>query len=358
MEAMDAPAGEPAEAPEAVEPEGLDEAAESVEAVGAEPTEPEATEETTSEPAPAKPTPWDDDLPADAFTPEALSKPEGIQAAAKLVEEKRVTLFRKSRELDGRDIRLKEKARKLDNTKQELILEKNNFRVFAQEVNTTLGMLRNGTAAQRLDALGRLTGQTPRQAYEELTHGILRDGKPVKKTPEVEALEAKLERMEQLLMQREQHEQQAREEAKRRSMEQAIEQRRQEIGQQASDAQRYPTLAHFASLGRAAAIVDYAQQIKEEHYESTGLVLDDAATLSRIEQELAPSLAGRVATQPTSSGTPQKPSARAQRSPGQRSVTPSVAAQSGGSTRALTDEERLDELARDSDLLAALGFNG
>lgn len=347
-------AAEAADAPtEAPEPEPTE--AEPVADSEAEVDETEAEAEAEPEPEPAPPA-WDDDLPAEAFSAEALSKPEGVQAAAKLVEEKRVTLFRKARELDGRDIRHKQKVQKWEQTRAEHLQEQENFRVFARDVHTTVQMLRNGNAAQRLDALGRLTGQDPRKAYEELSYGVLRDGKPQKKTPEYEALESQVAELKQLLTQRDEQERQRQAEFERREQEAFVQRRRQEIGQLAADAARFPAVAHYAGLGRANEIVEYAVQLKREHEKRTGEALDDAATLGLIERELAPTLGERVASQPTSSGPPQKPSARAQRSPGQRSVTPSVASQSAGSTRVLTDDERYDELARDPDFLASLGF--
>lgn len=342
----------PAEATEATEaaPE-LEAEAPEVETTEAEP-ETNDNAEADNEPAAPKPS-WDDTLPQDAFTPDALSRPEGVAKAAELIEEKRVQLFRKGRELDGRDIRQKQRESKWKQTRSQHLQEVENFRAFAQDVHATIGMARNGNAAQRIDALGRLFGGDGRKIYEELSMGILRDGKPVKKTPEVEQLEAKLERMERVLLQQQQHEQQARIQAEQHQMLNVIEHRKQEIAQLAGS-EHFPATAHYMSAGQARAIVDYALELKREHLDATGLVLDDTATLSRIERELAPSLAGRVAQQPTSAGTSQKPGVKAQRSPGQRSVTPSTGAQSGGSTRALTEEERLEELARDPDFVASL----
>jgi hypothetical protein len=352
MDAADAPAEVTETAPEAAE-ELESEAAETEEQGELEAESEETEAEAEAEPGPPKAA-WDDSLPQDAFTPEALSKPEGIAAAAKLIEDKRVTLFRKGRELDGRDIRQRQRETKWKQTRSQHLQEVENFRAFAQDVHATIGMARNGNAAQRIDALGRLFGGDGRKVYEELTHGILRDGKPAKKTPEIEALESQVGELKQMLLQRNEHEQQLRAQQERQQLVGAIEHRKQEIAQLASSPGQYPATAHYMSAGQAKAIVDYALELKREHLDTTGLVLDDAATLTRIERELAPSLAGRVASQPTSSGPPQKPSVKAQRSPGQRSVTPSTGAQSGGSTRVLTEEERLEELARDPDFLSSL----
>jgi hypothetical protein len=291
----------------------------------------------------------------DPFAPEQLATPAGIEKARSVIAEERQKQFRKARELDGRDIRLKEKARKLDHRVEETNRKTAQERAFVQDVYNTVNLVRTGNASQRIEALGRLTGLPGQKAYEELSFGIIHDGKKQQPSPEVAALQGEIGELktyiQQVLLQQHSREQGAEKQRK----EQFIEEQLSGLIEQAQSAETYPNLARFLGTGKEREVREYLREVKVEHHKQTGMVLDDGAALSRIESEIAHALGDRAA-KPTSLGTPPKPSGnQAQRPPGHKVIPPSLAARSGGAVRELTDDERLDELSRDPEFLRIFG---
>ncbi len=296
-------------------------------------------------PAPAEP---------DPFAAEQLATPDGITKARALIESERSKQFRKARELDGRDIRLKDKEKKFNHRVETENQRMSQDRLFVQDVRNTVQLFRTGTARQRLEALGRLAGQPGTKAYEELSHGILSDGKPREVSPEVAELKGQLDQLVGIIRQQEQQRQQREAALEQHQQRAFVEQRKQELVTAASNAEVYPNLARHAQL-KPAEVAAYAVTIKEQHLQQTGDALDDAETLGIIERELTQAL-GQRAAKPTSSGPPQKPGGNQALSlPGHKAIPPSLAARSGGAVRELTDDERLDELSRDPEFLALLG---
>jgi hypothetical protein len=291
----------------------------------------------------------------DIFSDAALATPEGIGKARTRLQEDQQKHFRKARELDGRDIRLKNKEQKLAHDKQEWVRNKGQDVAFIQDVRNTVNLIKTGTAAQRVEALGRLTGLPGQKAYEELSFGIIHDGKKQPLSPEMAAMQQQIEGLHgviEKLIAQQQGERTATEQQQQRAF---IAEQQTKLITAGKDAAKYPNLAHFIGSGREREVSAYLTEMKIEHHEQTGTLLDDGEALGRIERELTQALGARAA-KPTSSGPPSKPGGhQAQRTPGHKAIPPSLAARSGGAVRELTHDERLDELSRDSEFLALLG---
>jgi hypothetical protein len=292
---------------------------------------------------------------ADPFAPEQLATPGGIEKARNLIAEERQKHFRKARELDGRDIRMKEKTRKLEariaETNRNFAQERN----FIQDVYNTVNLVRTGNASQRIEALGRLTGLPGQKAYEELSFGIIHDGKKQAPSPEVAALETKIDGLYGVIDKLVRGGEQTQIEAEKQRQREFIAEKQAALIEQGKDQASYPNLSQFLASGREQEVRDYLTEIKREHHSQTGTVLDDGDALGRIERELIHAL-GERAAKPTSLGPPQKPSGyQAQRTPGHKAIPPSLAARSGGAVRELTEDERLDELSRDPEFMNMFG---
>lgn len=288
------------------------------------------------------------------FTDKALSTPEGIKKAREVTLEERQRLFKLQRKLDGIDIRQKERAKKFDQTKETWLRDRRQDEAFVQDVRNTVQLIRTGSAAQRVEALGRLTGQTGQKAYEELSFGIIHDGKK-QTSPEFEAMQQQIQGLYGVIDRLVQGTQQQQQQAEHQRTSAFVQQRLGEMVEAGKDATAYPHLADFIAAGREQEVRDYLQEIYDEHGKTVGTVLDDAQALGRIERELTQALGARAA-KPTSLGTPQKPGGQqAQRTPAHKAIPPSLAGRSRGAVRDMTDDERLDELSRDPEFLSAFG---
>jgi hypothetical protein len=284
------------------------------------------------------------------FTEEALSTAQGVKAA-------REALQRHRRKVEGFNIRLEKKARTWETKKAEELQALQNDRATARFLQAQLGVLRTGSATQVLESLGQLTGKTGRQVFEEITQAVLRDGKTVKVSPEVEALRSELAELRGFLEQGQQRQNEAASEAERAEKLAFVDRRQQEIVAAASNAESYPHLSHYASLGRGNEIATYATQLKRAAREQ-GQNLDDAAALGIIESELAQLVptAGAPkagATRNTGQDPAKKPDGGQSRRAQTVSIAPS-SARSHSTVRDMTDEERLEDLKRDTDFINSL----
>ncbi len=305
--------------------------------------EPAADDAATEEPAaaPAK-TPAAKAAPvADPFSAEALAAPGGIERAQAALNDKR-------KEHDRLYLKLSSREKKLNHDAERFKSELGQSRAFVQSVQADVRMLAEGTAEQKLEALGRLTRKDPMAVWEEMAVTAASGGKKAP-SPEVQELTRRLEAFE---AQREQERLQAIEHHERQQVRQFHEQMLQ--GAQAAT-DEFPALAHFASV-KPTEVVEYLNDMIVAAYNG-GRPMTWAQAYEQLNSELAPhhipaapaaqGLATLVATAAT------KPVVPTQRSPG-RSLNPSLATRPQGSVREMTDQERIDELASDPGFLSSL----
>lgn len=313
-------------------------------------TEPEEQPEKAPEPEkPSEAKPAKSGLD-ELFTEAALATPEGLKAAKEALQRHR-------RKVDGFSIKLDKRERAWEAKKSEELQSLQNDRATARFIHAQLGLLRTGSATQVLESLGQLTGKTGRQVFEEITQAVLRDGKAVKKSPEVEELQQQIAELRGFIEQGQQRQNEAVSEAERAEKLAFVERRQQQLISAASNAETYPHLAHYASLGRGAEIAKYATDLKRAA-RAQEQNLDDASALAIIESELAQLVpaAGAPkngATRNTGQDPAKKPDGGQSRRAQTASIAPSVA-RSHKTVRDMTDEEREEDLKRDPDFINSL----
>jgi septum formation inhibitor MinC len=340
-QATGTPAAAPA-APAAVELSsndaiGLDAALAAIEAPVEDAPEAEAEEAPPAAPAKAPEAP----AVADPFSAEALAAPGGIERAQAALNEKR-------KDHDRLYLKLSSREKKLNHDAERFKAELGQSRAFVQSVQADVRMLAEGTAEQKLEAIGRLTNKDPLKVWEEIAVTAASGGK---KAPSAEVLELtrKLERFEQ-----------EREAERARAVEyQQVQQLNQLRGQMLQGAQsateQFPALAHFASV-KPAEVVEYLNDMIVAAHNG-GQPMTWAQAYEQLNSELAPH---HIPTAPAVLGlatqaapVAAKPVVPTQRSPG-RSLNPSLATRPQGSVREMTEQERIAELASDPDFLGSL----
>lgn len=336
--------GTPPAAPEpaiAPEPIGLNDALSDYEA----PADGAPAEEATAEPAaPAAATPGED-----LFSEKALAAPGGVakaQAALKAAQQKH----------DREYLKLEARTRSFKQTLEQHKTELGQSRAYVQAVQSDVQLLANGTADQKLEALGRLTRRDGLKVWEELAIGAAGGKKPA---PSQEALE-----LRQMMLEMKQERENERAQAIQQSQLGQLQQLQGQMLQGASDATQFPALAHFATAKPAEVVAELHDRILTAH--NAGRPITWATAFHQLNAELAqyhhpaPASAAAVTSQGVgdlaiSAAQAAKPVAQAQRSPG-RSLNPSLATRQGGSVREMTEQERIAELASDPDFMASLGL--
>lgn len=319
------PAGQPAEEPPATSTE----------------TEPAA--KTPPDQSEAGPVALDDAL----FSDEALSTPEGLKAARDAVAKARAETDVRARKSHEVYLRLNKRERKLRAEREAVNREKETLSTIGREVLSDVELLQKGSAQERLDALGRITRSDGRQVFEAMARVIAVNGKAPKPSPEVEALQRKLEELER----RREADLAAQEAERNRAL---LEQRKAQLVQVVTnDPSAYPIVSNIAQQ-HPKEVADRLVLIKTQAHEQ-GRPLSDKEAAAALERELRglyapPSQNGAAGTPspdaglaPSAPATAAKPVAGGL--PGQ-SLPQRVTTESS-SRRELTDEERLAELAAD-----------
>lgn len=299
--------------------------------------EPAATEEPAA--APAK-TPAAPGKPLDPFSAEALAAPGGIEKAQAALNDKR-------KEHDRLYLKLSSREKKLNHDAERFRSELGQSRAFVQSVQADVRMLAEGTAEQKLEALGRLTRKDPMAVWEEMAVTAASGGKKAP-SPETQELQRQIQ---ELRTEREAERAQARSHA----LQQELNQLHGELlhGAQSS-AEQFPALAHFAT-GKPQETLSYLDEIMVKSFDA-GQPMTREQAYARVNEELAPYLPAAPAAQGLATlvaPVAAKPVVPTQRSPG-RSLNPSLATRPQGSVREMTEQERIDELASDPGFLSSL----
>jgi hypothetical protein len=328
-----APVAAPVAAVEA-EPIGLTEALENL--APPDETAPEAP----AEPAPATPEPAAPEPGAavDPLSAEALAAPGGIAKAQAFLREKQQAH-------DRAYLKLAKREHSLKGSIERWKVELGQSRSFVQAVQADIGLLQNGTADQKLEALGRLSRKDGLKAWEEIAISAASGGK---KQPAPEVAELRDE-IRQLREERAAERAQAQEHASR----QQLHDQKVRLVQGAQDGNAYPALAAFAAQ-KPAEVAEYLTTMIVEAHEA-GRPMTWQQAYARVNQELAPyhqTTAQPVGGSGPSGSNQPKPVQPTQRSPG-RSLNPGLAT-AQGQVREMTESERVAELASDPSFLQNL----
>lgn len=278
----------------------------------------------------AVPEDWDDLGDDKPWTPERHKKIREQHVADR---RKISNLLSKLHDQKGK-FRKKVEQFKTDRTQVDLL---------TRRVATDLEALRVGSAEQALDALGRLAQRDPHSLYEAMSLAMLGRGNQPKADPKLAAIEAKLE----ALVEGSKRGQQSREEENR------IAHTQREMRTALADADSYPTLAAIAAGNPAQAIEEFEEEYVNQS-RAAGRWLDVELVAGRIDRRLRKSQPLRQAQNgaaPNQGDRVQETRALAKPETAQsppRSLSPSLAAASGGSRREQTEEELQDELVRNA----------
>ena len=310
------PEDEPAEEPVAEE---------ALVAPDAQQPDPKATAETAEV--------TDEDLTVDAkhpWTPERAKKLHERQLA-------------REREIDGlfsRARKIEEKAkRKASEARSEL--ERSSL--VQKQLAAALAGLK-GSGKEVLEALGRLTGRSGSEVYEEMSLDIAGARKADPKNAELAELKSLVtELKEELAAQKEQKTQ--------ASIEAAV---RADIKRVVVDVESWPTIAALAASDPEASVADF-EELYKAHCSQQGVWVDVEAFADRLERSLRKGAPAKPVSESGNRAVSANPGEATQRASA-KTLTPSLAAVSGGSRRELTEHERTDELARDPDFLRSIGL--
>lgn len=337
--ATPAPAAEPAPLI------GLEEALDAAQPPSDEPAEAAAAGD---EPAPteAKPAPG---AALDPLSEEALKAPDGIKKAREFLKEK-------ERAHDRQFLKLRDREDKLKGTLEKWKTERGQEQAFLQSVQADLKLLQNGSAEQKLDALGRLSRKDGLKIWEEMAISAAQNGKRPPISPELIALREELAELKgSIVGERKQQQDAAQSQAEQRQLHQL----KQQLVQGASDAATYPALAHFAGSKPAEVAEHLTEMIQTAHEAGRPITWQQAfvelnSELSKYHTEATASVAARAADGLATVAAPAaKPVIPTQRTPG-RSLNPGLATRTAGVVREMTDQERLAELANDSAFISSL----
>lgn len=292
---------------------------------------------------------FSDDKP---WTPERIKN-----AAGKAKEMLRTALSRSSQVV--------KREEKLKADRQEHQRQVGLFKVARDTTDADLRALRSGDAATTIAALGRLMQTNGLQAYNDLSLHIAKNGKKPEQT-EAEATRAELAEVKKKLEAKEQRE----------AVQAQIAETRAEIAHLARDGEKWPNVAKALEIahakGKGAEFLATIENLSVDR-EDKGAPIDIArirrhhipASLNELElylrnnPELLQPAAGEkseVTVSGTDTGRDTRADAKpetAPRTPG-KSLTPSLATSAGGAQRALTSEERDQELIDDPDFLKEL----
>lgn len=296
----------------------------------------------------AKPEPED-------FSDERPWTPERVKNAAQAAKELTTKAHRMWAEAENRANRVK---KKIDEFKRDRDL----VMATRDQIAADVRALQTGDPGMVLQALGRLTQRDPTRVYTDLSLSLA--GKKLE-PDKVEQLQAKLEAFEK----------QQQEERASQTFNGKVEHAKTLIVQGVRDPQRWPALAQLPveeAAKAAAQIEEYiastykqnGQRIDIDRVLNHDIVaaLNEAELYLRNHPELLQPGADKN-SEAASSGLDAGPGTRAKanpevarRTPG-RSLTPSLATQSGGQ-RELSEPERLQELANDPGFWDAVGLPG
>lgn len=236
--------------------------------------------------------------------------------------------------------KLHDQKTKFARKREQFKTDKTQYDLLNRRLATDLEALRVGSAEQALDALGRLAQRDPHSLYEGMSLAMLGRGNQPKADPKLSALEAKLD----ALIEGSKRGQQAQAEQTQ------VAQTQRAILSALGDADSFPTLAAIAAKDPAQA----AEEFEEEYVNQSraaGRWLDVELVAGRIDRRLQKSQPLRQAQNGAASQEDRVQGTRATAKPETaqsppRSLSPSLAAASGGSRREQTEEELQDELVR------------
>jgi hypothetical protein len=295
------------------------------------------------------------ELEAFLLSEEQTATPEGREKAREYLRDR-------SAQLDGFAIRLKTKGQALASARTEFDTYRNaeearleGDRAYARKLAALARKLDDPeNMTELVNAIGTITNRDGRDIWERWTRFALAGGKRAEVTTgEQRALERVTKLEDQVMrlvdeLRNGGREQQA-EAAERELSEIAprVQQLAGEILGAAGDAEKYPALAPYTALKswHPQIIADY-RRIKREAREK-GQKLDRAAVLGRLNGELARlARAGVTPADPAGARPANRVTERV------TSIAPSQS-RTGGAIREMTQQEREDDLARDSDTLAS-----
>lgn len=298
----------------------------------------------------------------DLLDPKTLSTPDGVMRAIGHFRDRQI-------KNDSFHIRLKEWETEL--TQRETAMnsayesanaELETDRRRAAAIRKIDETLTSGTVEEMLETLGRIRGTSGRAVWDQMARVAIKMGQaaPVAAPAEIQRLEAQIEQLKGIILDREQRETDAAHDGEAAQLQAGLKEREDAVIAAASDAAKHPELARCVRLGLRENII--AEVVKQKRAaRAAGRQLDNAGALAQIEADLArvPSAGAAERQLPGSSATPGSgaphPSSPGGESHPATSIAPSQT-RSAGSVRDKTEAELAEDLAKDHDFLRGAGL--
>lgn len=286
------------------------------------------------------------------FDAKALANQPGIGKARSALLAARKALRDAVQNQSSKHVEMREREARIKNDTSELNRAVKAFEAVQSRLNADIDILFNGQPHEVFETLGRLTRRSGADAYEALTRAALgakkaNEGK-AQLDPETKAKLAKLDEMEARLKKYEESE------GQRSAAEQEAVAREQWVNTVAqhyqADPDDLPNIKHFVDAGHAKEVMIDIDAINTELWEAAGRPargIPIGVLLNEVDK--------RYSKLPRETQAEAKPAKKNGRLPG-AGLSPARAATSGGA-RELTERERDEELAKDTDYLRGLGFN-
>lgn len=294
------------------------------------------------------------------FNAKALATPAGIAAARQAVIDARAAARDEKSKAHATFVRTQRREATVAARETEANRALAVNQSMHQRLVSDLDVLRNGTAEQVIETLGRITGRSGIEAYEQMTSAIVANGKKppaAQRDPELlRILQANQAELAQLRASQAQREEQEAQRTWRSEMTRAV---------QTPD---YPGLSEaFKDYG--TKLIERMDEITRSYYQESAqigrvdrngspLPLTRNALLAHFENHFAGYRSTRggetVRTEVAPRAPMQRQAAKPRHLPG-KTLSPSRAASEGG-TRELTDDERFDELVNEPGIMGRLGL--
>ena len=304
----------------------------------ADPTEPaEAAAEAELEPEPVEP---EKPPEKEDFSDEREWTPDRIKNAVKELGEIKKKAFNLHAEAER-------KLKKANRDRDLALTEKKNLQAMVEVTNANLRAMRTGDANMVLQAISNLTGRPGHDIYRDISLALASDGKHGQEDRRISELTNQVGQLQQMLEARAVQEQQ-------REAEAFVTMRRGQILSAIQKEESWPLVRAFAE-DDSSSVLDKVSEIMHDYYQAHGAPLDDKSALDELEQSLQERIqrvnaatVKAVGAGTETGGQKPEPGKQAPRPLG-KTLTPGLAGQNGGATRALSDKERNDLLIRELD---------
>jgi hypothetical protein len=322
--------------------------------------------EVEQRPAPAaarpavKAAPVEDDL-SDLDDASKPWTPERAADVRSRLEAARNRAREETRKANAASARARAQEERFSRTKSTVLETKQQVAARESILTAATQALRSGDKESVLKAIGYLTGQDPLEAWTEISQAVA--GGKIQRAQRDPELIGHLTQLQQLVQQQQLQLAELAAQGPTREREQAIEHHRELLVTAAGDAVDFPLTAHFAKSEQTRGVIkSQLAEIKEQEYARRGTAIDNETAFGILEgrlrsqselyqqvhapQRQATDNRGTAGPAPGEQVAARQIAAPQAPSPPIRTIPAELAARSGGTRRAMSEAERVAEIAR------------